>query len=148
MKILGLILVTGLLASGCANFKHSEVVDTDQQGYATGRYASHSEGRTGSVMFGASGAGSAAGISNYGFGFGALALSVETGPPPVTPYYFAKSIAMINYSRNLKSIKYDQLGGIVEYQFYQRPSGGERNSPNPQINQSKLPASFGHKPIE
>ncbi len=148
MKILGLILVIGLLAFGCARatFNHSEMIDTDQQGYAGGRYASNSQGPTGAVTIGASGAGAAGGGAGGG-GFGAVALSLETGPPKVTPYYFAKSIAMINYSRKLKSIKYDETGGIIEYEFERDPSA-QRSSYRPVVGQTSLPSSFGHQPIE
>jgi len=147
MKILGLILVMGLLAFGCAaraTFNHSEMIDTDQQGYAGGRYASNSQGPTGNVMIAGSGLGT--GTAGVG-GFGALAVSLETGPPKVTPYYFAKSIAMINYSRKLKSIKYDETGGIIEYEF-ERDLSAQRTSYRPVAGQTSLPSSFGHQPIE
>lgn len=145
MKILlGLILVVGLLATGCASFNRSEIIDTDQQGYASGRYSANSQGPTGSVTIG--GAGGASG-SFWAGGAGGMAVTVETGPPQATPYYFAKSIAMINYSRKLKAIKYDQMGGIVEYQFDSQPVMA-KSVYQPAAAQKKLPASFGHQPVE
>jgi hypothetical protein len=145
MKILGLILAMGLLASGCATFQHSEFIDTDQlQGYASGRYNSSSSGPSGSFILGGAGGGGSVG---GGAGFGGGAISVTSGPPEVSPYNFARSVAMINYSKKLKSIKYDVTGGIVEYEFDHQPLP-KKTSYQPTIGRSHLPASFGHQPIE
>ena len=144
MKILGLILVMGLLASGCASFQHSEYIDTDQlQGYASGRYNSSSSGPSGTFALGGAGGGIGSG---GGGGFGGGAIAVTSGPPEITPHNFARSVAMINYSKKLKSIKYDETGGIVEYEFDHQPL--PRRSGNPVVGRSNLPASFGHQPIE
>lgn len=143
MKILGLILVLGLLASGCATYHHSEYIDTDQQGLASGKYSNSSSGPSGSFALAGAGGGVGSG-GGGGLGFGAIAVS--SSPPPVTPYNFARSVAMINYSKKLKSIKYDEDGGIVEYEFDNQPL--PRRSSNPIVGRSNLPASFGHQPIE
>ena len=144
MKILGLILAMGLLVSGCATFHHSEYIDTDQlQGYAAGKYNSSSSGPSGSFVLGGAGGG---GSVSGGGGFGGGAISVTSGPPEVSSYNFARSVAMINYSKKLKSIKYDETGGIVEYEFDHQPL--PQRSGNPVVGRSNLPASFGHQPIE
>jgi hypothetical protein len=145
MKILGLILTVGLLVSGCATYQHSEYIDTDQlQGYASGRYNLNSSGASGSFVMGGAGGG---GNLGGGGGFGGGAFSVTSGPPEITPYNFAKSVAMINYSKKLKSIKYDETGGIVEYQF-DHDLLPRKTSYQPTVGRSSLPASFGHQPIE
>lgn len=144
MKIFGLLLVMALLVAGCATFQHSEFITTDSQGYATGRYSSDSQGNTG--MFGIAGAGAGWGVPGTG-GAGGLAAFGQTGPPDVTPIHFAKSIAIINYSKKLKSIKYDEIGGIIDYQFEDQP-GVRTSSRKTSAWRSRLPASFGHQPIE
>ncbi|MFZ5450341.1 MAG: hypothetical protein ACOZF2_00500 [Thermodesulfobacteriota bacterium] len=143
MKIFGLLLVMALLVAGCATFQHSELIATDQQGYATGRYSSDSQGPTGRFGIAGTGAGWGAG----GVGFGGLAAFGKTGPPEITPIHFAKSIAIINYSKKLKSIKYDEIGGIVEYEFEEQPTL-RTSSKKASAMRSSLPASFGHQPIE
>ena len=144
MKIFGLLLVMALLVSGCATFQHSEFVATDAQGYATGRYSSDSQGKTGT--FGIAGGGGGWGVPATG-GAGGLAAFGKTGPPEVTPVNFAKSIAIINYSKKLKSIKYDEIGGIIEYEFEEQPPMRTSSRKAPAM-RSSLPASFGHQPIE
>jgi len=147
MKILGLILVMALLGSGCATFNHSEYIDTDQlPGYAAGKYTLNSAGKTGSVLISGTGAGWG-GSPGMAGGFGGAAIGVETGPPKGNALNFAKSVAMINYSKKLKSIKYDYMGGIVEYEFDHQPLP-RRTSYQPVGGQSNLPASFGHQPVE
>jgi hypothetical protein len=144
MRILGVILVMGLLASGCANFKHSEFIGTDPQGFATGNYSLNSDGPTGSVLV----AGTGAGFGGGGIGgFGGLAVMGETGPPKGNAVNFAKSVAIINYSKKLKSIKYDETGGVIDYEFEQQPLQ-RTSSKQPPAMRSSLPASFGHQPIE
>jgi len=155
MRILGLVLVLGLLGAGCATFQHSETLDVDQQGVILGKYASNSQGRTGNVLLSGTGAGWEAGAgTRFGGGpasgaFGGAALYGETGPPKVSPINFARSIAMINYSKKLKSIKYDEMGGIIEYEFdSQSQPSPKRSSYQPTVGRSNLPSSFGHQPIE
>jgi hypothetical protein len=142
MKFLSLILVILISFAGCATFNHSEIIDTDKlESYASGQYRHDSSGPVGSFALAGSGGGwgtSGAG----GFGFGALA--VTTGPAKSNPYMFARSIATINYSKMLKSIKYDESGGVIEYQFEHKPLSSKGS-----ISQSpSLPPSFGHQPIE
>ena len=53
---------------------------------------------------------------------------------------------MINYSKKLKSIKYDETGRIIEYEFDQRPLS--QNTVYPPA-QSALPQqSFGYQPVQ
>src|SRR5208337_2435999 len=115
MKILVLILMAGLLVAGCANYNHSENIGTDPQGNAVGAYSLSSQGTNGEfALIGGYGYGGS-GDSSGGFGFGFPA--IHTAPPQITAYSFARAIAMINYSNRLKSIKYDEAGGILEYDF-------------------------------
>jgi hypothetical protein len=143
MKILGLILML-LLFAGCATFQHSELIATDQQGFADGKYSLDSQGPTGSVLISGTGAGWGAPVSG---GFGGAAIFGETGPPKGNAVNFARAVAMINYSKKLKSVKYDETGGVIEYEFDQKPLPGR--SSNPAVSsQSKLPSSFGYQPVE
>ena len=144
MKIFGLLLVMAFLVTGCATFQHSEFIATDSNGYATGRYSSDSQGKTGTFALG--GAGGGWGVPATG-GAGGLAGYGTTGPPEVTPIHFAKSIAIINYSKKIKSIKYDEMGGVIDYQFEDQP-GYRTSSRKAPAMRSSLPASFGHQPIE
>ncbi len=144
MKILVVVLATGLLFCGCATYNHSEYIDTDQLGgYASGKYTNNSGGLSGSFALAGSG-GSVSGSGGAGFGVGALV--VNSGPPNVSPYNFARAVAMINYSKQLKSIKYDEVGGIVEYNFEQQPLSKRSSYQAPA--QSSQPSSFGHQPVE
>ena len=146
MKVVSLVLTVALALafSGCATFQRAEVIETDKfGGFASGEYRDNSNGRTVTVAL----AGSGAGWATAGGGFGAFAFSVKTGPPPSGAYQFAKSIAMINYSKKLKSIKYDEMGGIIQYEFEQRPLSRSSSGDLPAA-QSALPKSFGHQPVE
>ncbi|RJR34017.1 MAG: hypothetical protein C4567_16180 [Deltaproteobacteria bacterium] len=155
MKILCLMLVAGLLAAGCATFHHTESIDTDQHGVIYGKYNSDSSGRTGSIFLSGVGAGwETAAASRLVSGnpasgaLGGAAIYAETGPPKVSPVNFARSIAMINYSKKLKSIKYDEFGGIVEYQFDGQAQPTKKGSFHQTYGKSNVPRSFGHQPIE
>ncbi len=141
---MGLLVMLVLLFAGCATYQHSEYIDTDQlDGYASGKYTNNSSGPSGTFVIG--GGGGAGSGGNAGFGVGAL--SVTSGPPPVTPYNFARAVAMINYSKKLKSVKYDETGGIIEYEFDQKPLPRRSEAPAA-ASQSRLPASFGYQPIQ
>jgi hypothetical protein len=125
MKKVSLLLMILLLLAGCARFQNSAVINTDSFAIAGG---------------GGGGSGGGGG----GFGFGGM--SVNTGPPPSEAYSFARSVATINYSTRLKSIKYDEAGGIIEYEFGPGPMSMKSDSSGPKT--SKLPSAFGHQPIE
>jgi hypothetical protein len=139
MKIVGLMVVAAFLLAGCASFHRTEVIETDKlDGYASGNYRDNSGGPTGE--FGLAGGGGATG------GAGALGMVIKTGPPNSGAYQFARAVAMINYSKKLKSIKYDETGRIIEYEFDQRPLS--RNTVYPPA-QSALPQqSFGYQPVQ
>ncbi len=143
MKIVGLMVVAALLLAGCATFQRSEVIETDKlDGYASGNYRDNSGGRTGVFGLAAGGGGGGSATS----GAGGLAMTIRTGPPNSGAYQFARSIAMINYSKKLKSIKYDETGRIIEYEFDQRLLS--RNTAYPPA-QSALPQqSFGYQPVQ
>ncbi len=138
MKIVGLVVVAALLLAGCASFHRAEVIETDKlDGYASGNYRDNSDGPTGELGLAGGGAG--------GGGAGAGSLFIKTGPPPSGAYQFAKAIAMINYSKKLKSIKYDETGRIIEYEFDQRPLS--QNTVYPPA-QSAPNQSFGYQPVQ
>lgn len=139
MKIVGLMVVAALLLAGCATFQRSEVIETDKlDGYASGNYRDNSGGNTGE--FGLAGGGGAAG------GAGALGMSIKTGPPNSGAYQFARAVAMINYSKKLKSIKYDETGRILEYEFDQRPLS--RSTVYPPAQSTAPQQSFGYQPVQ
>jgi hypothetical protein len=145
MKIMTVITLAALMLSGCAQFQRSEVIDTDKLGgYASGEYRDNSSGPAGRMAIGGSGAG----WGGSGAGFGVAWLGVETGPPPSGSYQFAKAIAMINYSKKLKSVKYDEYGGVIDYEFEQDPVSSKKISYLEPATKSKLPSSFGHQPVE
>jgi hypothetical protein len=145
MKILGLILMVVLLLAGCATYQHSEYIDTDQlNGYASGKYSNSSSGPSGTFSIAGGGGGLGSGGNS---GFGAGAMTINSSPPQITPYNFARAVAMINYSKKLKSVKYDEMGGIIEYEFDQTPLPGRSSRPAVS-SQSRLPSSFGYQPVE
>jgi hypothetical protein len=145
MRFLGVVIVIALFCSGCTISHRSEVIDTDKLGgYASGTYDSESQGPSGKVAFGGSGYGA----GGAGAGFGMAWMCVETGPPKSGAYDFARAIAMINYSKKLKSIKYDEFGGVIDYEFEQMPVSSMKTAQQGPGAKPKLPPSFGHQPIE
>ena len=50
----------------------------------------------------------------------------------MAPSDFARAIAMINYSKKLKSIKYDEFGGVIDYEFEQQPLSYVQTTPQVQ----------------
>lgn len=145
MKLLGVVTVIALVCAGCTISHRSEVIDTDKlAGYTSGTYNSSSQGPSGKLTAGGSGFG--AGAASVGMGAGWL--SVETGPPPSGAYEFARAIAMINYSKKLKSIKYDEFGGVIDYEFEAQPISSLKTTPQePQPRQQRR-SSFGHQPVQ
>jgi hypothetical protein len=149
MKLLGVVTVIALVCSGCTVSHRSEVIDTDKlSGYASGTYDAKSDGPSGKLTAGGSAYG--AGASSTGFGGGWI--SIETGPPPSGALDFARAIAMVNYSKKLKSIKYDEFGGVIDYEFDCQPISYLKT---PQVKTSsevptklKRRTSFGHQPVE
>jgi hypothetical protein len=140
--IIGLILVIFFAFSGCAQFQRSSVIDTDQlAGYASGTYKEDCSGTNGSFAI----AGTGAGWGASGGGFGGGVIAVKTAPPKSGAYDFARAIAMINYSKKLKRITYDEYGGVIDYEFDQKPVASMGHEFG---KKSKLPSSFGHQPIE
>ena len=145
VKLLGVVIVIALVCSGCTIAHRSEVIDTDKLGgYASGTYNARSEGPSGKLTAGGSAYG--AGASSTGFGGGWI--SVETGPPPSGALDIARAIAMVNYSKKLKSIKYDEFGGVIDYEFEQMPVSSLKTAQQGPGAKPKLPPSFGHQPIE
>jgi hypothetical protein len=146
MKFLGILILIVVVLSGCASFQRSEVIDTDKLGgFASGTYSDNSSGPSGTLRLVGSGAGWGAG---GGGGLGAAGIGVQTGPPPSGSYNFARSIAMINYSKKLKSIKYDEFGGVIDYEFEQTPLSSVKTTRQDPGTKPKLPSSFGHQPVE
>ncbi len=138
-------MVIALVASGCTISHRSEVIDTDKLGgNASGTYNATSQGPSGRMTVGGSGFG--AGAASLGFGAGWM--SVETGPPKSGAYDFARAIAMINYSKKLKSIKYDEYGGVMDYEFEQQPLSYVKTTPTEPKPTRQRRSSFGHQPVE
>jgi hypothetical protein len=144
MKLLGVVAVIALLSSGCTVSHRSEVIDTDKGGgNASGTYDAKSHGPVGKMTIGGSGYG--AGVNT---GFGMVWGCVETGPPPSGSQDFARAIAMINYSKKLKSIKYDEFGGVIDYEFEQQPLSYMKATPQQPAAKPQRRSSFGHQPVE
>ncbi len=55
---------------------------------------------------------------------------------------------MINYSKKLKSIKYDECGGIIDYEFEQQPVSCLKTTQQAPETKLKRRSSFGHQPVE
>jgi len=145
MKIMAVIVVAALVFPGCARFSRSEAIDTDKlSGYASGTYSDRSSGHTGKVALGGTGYGT----GGAGVGFGAAWICGETGPPKSGAYDFARAIAMINYSKKLKSIKYDEYGGVIDYEFEQQPVSYMKTAPQESGTKPSRRSSFGHQPVE
>jgi len=145
MKLLGVVTVIALVCSGCTMSHRSEVIDTDKLGgYASGTYNARSQGPSGKMTMG--GQDTVGGA--VGAGFGAGWICVETGPPKSGAYDFARAIAMINYSKKLKSIKYDEVGGVIAYEFEPMPASSMRTIQQEPETKRRLPSSFGHQPVE
>jgi len=158
MKKIGwLLLIMALGIWGCVTADNSTIVDTDQQGYASGQYRDVRHGQVADfgIFGGGGGAGAASAARAIGpllsdsksgsGGGGMLGLRVYPAPTQGDPQPFARSIAMINYSKRLSSIKYDETGGIIEYEFNPGPVSmrSERALPK-----APEPSSFGHQPVE
>ena len=145
MRFLGVVIVVALVFSGCATYQRSEVINTDKLGgYAAGEYRDNSTGPSGKMFLGGSGFGA----GGSGTGFGVAWIGVESGPPKSGAYDFARAIALINYSKKLKSIKYDEYGGVLDAEFDQLPVSSMRTSRQDLGTKPKIPPSFGHQPIE
>ena len=138
MKKLMPFLLLAAALSGCLSVDHTTVIDTNQEGYATGQYRDVRSGKICDMAawgLGGGGASSAASAallipsafsntssSHSGSGGGGAA-GFRISPPPTqgNPMPFARAVATINYSRRLANIRYDEQGDIVEYQFSDRP---------------------------
>jgi hypothetical protein len=147
-----LILARGVW--GCVSVDHTTLVDADQSGYASGQYRDVRHGTVANFGIFGAGAGAAAADSasaalsltaaaltggaksaaSSGGGGGMLGLRVYPAPSQGDPMPFARSIAMINYSKKLTRVSYDDCG-LVSYEF------GEPN-------RRPLPSSFGHQPVQ
>ena len=151
-KIGSVILIMALGVWGCVSVDHSTVVDTDTSGYASGQFRDVRHGTLANFGIFGGGAGAAAASAatgtilsatsisgpnssaNSGGGGGMLGLRVYPAPTQGDPMPFARSIALINYSKMLKKITYDDCG-LVSYEF--RDIG-----PGPH------PSAFGHQPVQ
>jgi hypothetical protein len=145
MRIMAVIVVAALVFPACARFHRNEAISTDNTGaYAAGTYSDRSSGHSGKVAIGGSGYGA----GGPGVGFGAGWICGETGPPPSGANDFARAIAMINYSKKLKSIKYDEFGGVIDYEFEQQPLSYVKTTPQAPAAKPQRRSSFGHQPVE
>jgi hypothetical protein len=140
MKKLCLLAVVGLFFLGCATFQHSEFIDADHLG-ATGKYHHETQGPVGTFFL----AGVGAGVSGSAGGGGAGAISVTTGFTAPDPRNFARSVSMINYSKKLKSVKYDEISGVRSYEFEDPHAVATKE---PSLSTQEYPPSFGRQPIQ
>jgi hypothetical protein len=141
MKIACTLFFFLFFMTGCAsnnNIYHSEVIDTDAQGMATGQYRDVRTGYFDSVYFGAFGGGWGLG---GGGGLGGFAVAVQPPPTQGNPLEFARSVAMINYSKKLKSVRYDESGDIIDYEFEGQPRPC-KSAPQ------RLPDTFGRQTVK
>ncbi|MGB7912145.1 MAG: hypothetical protein WCF59_07955 [Desulfobaccales bacterium] len=158
MKKIGwLLLIMALGVWGCVTADNTTLIDTDQQGYASGQYRDTHRGQVADfgIYGGGGGAGAAAASRAIGpllsntnsgsVGGGMAGLKVNPAPTQGDPLPFARSIAMINYSKRLSSIKYDETGGIIEYEFNPGPMSMRSAYAPPKAQE---PSAFGHQPIE
>jgi len=136
-KLIPFLLLAAAL-SGCVSVDHTTVIDTNQEGYATGQYRDVRSGKICDLAVwglgggGASSAASAAfaiplaltsAANSHSGGGGGGAAGFRISPPPTqgNPMPFAKAVATINYSRRLANIRYDEQGDVVEYKFSDGP---------------------------
>lgn len=164
MKKLILIAIGLALCSGCVTVDNATVIDTTPIGDASGQYRDVRHGEVGN--FGIFGTGAGAGAadsvglaltaaslvgnsgSSSGGGGGMLGLRVYPAPSQGDPMPFARSIAMINYSKKLKSIKYDEFGGVIDYEFEAQPISYLKTTPQQPTTRQQRRSSFGHQPVE
>ncbi len=149
MKVCGIALFI-LLCAGCAatsQVDHSVYIDTDAQGFAVGQYRDVRSGnfcRTGVLLSG--GGGGWGNMGGGGLGIGGLAFTIDPPPSESNPLNFARAIAMINYSRKLKSLKYDETGDLLDYEFDCPPDASRRG--RTPLSQPALPKSFGRQGVK
>jgi hypothetical protein len=170
VKKLILIAIGLALCAGCVAVDHATVIDTTKIGDASGQYRDARHGTVSNFGIFGSGAGvggaDAAGLvlnasglagnsgSSSSGGGGMLGLRVYPAPTQGDPLPFARSIAMINYSKKLKSIKYDEFGGVMDYEFESQPVSYVQTTPQVQTTSQapttklKRRSSFGHQPVE
>ncbi len=164
------ILVLGVW--GCVSVDNSTLIDTDKDGFATGQYRDVRSGSVADVGLYGGGAGAAAASSgaslissvantagssvaggaknsaSSGGGGGMFGLRVKPAPTQGDPVPFAKSVAMINYSKRLQAIKYDETGGVIEYSFGSGFASRRSDYSAPAPKASKAPSYFGYQPVE
>lgn len=140
MLVIGLILLAGFSFSGCATVDHSVRIDTDSStdGNAIGQYSDNRYGQMGGWGFWLLGGYS--GDNNPSWPWQAKQGDSD-------PVRFARAVAILNYSKRLKNITYNEAGEVVGYEFGNKPSGGKSGSKSIQ-SQPNLPPSFGHQPIQ
>lgn len=140
MLVIGLILLSGFSFSGCATVDHSVRIDTDSStnGNVVGQYTDNRSGQMGGWgfwLFGGYG-----GDTNPSWPW-----HVKQGDSD--PVRFARAVAMLNYSKRLKNITYNEAGEVVSYEFDTKTSAGKSGEKSIQ-RQPSLPPSFGHQPIQ
>ncbi len=144
MKKLGYLVLVLSMILGCSSLgtiQHSESIDTDSQG-AVGQYRDVRSGNFHDVFvgFGASGWGGAG-----AGGLGGLVVGIQAPPTQGNSMDFARSVAMINYSKKLKSVRYDEGGDIIEYDFDGKPAAPGAYRPT---EVKPLPKAFGRQSLK
>ncbi|OPX19055.1 MAG: hypothetical protein BZ151_11285 [Desulfobacca sp. 4484_104] len=146
MYKLNLLLVLAFIIVGCTHYQHSEAIDVDHLG-ATGSYQDHRSGYLHRFAFaaGGGGIGGEGRIGHAGWGMGGFGFAVESTQDQSDPTAFANAIAKINYSKKLKSVKYDEVTGVSSYEFADPVTGSSTKRTS---SQTTYPSAFGYQPIE
>jgi uncharacterized protein YceK len=138
MKKICMLFVIALLFSGCASFQHAESIDVDHYG-ATGHYTDSRSGKLYMATLSAAGGGGGQNVGVGGFLFGMVSNQSQSDPRN-----FAKAVAMMDMSKKIKYVKYDEETGTREYEFVHPLAGLERKPSK----SSNLPPSFGREPVQ
>jgi hypothetical protein len=169
MQKIALFLSILIGLTGCVSLDNAMVIDApqDELASASGQFRDARSGLIYNLSGWGTGAGASAassalsgilsltGIGSAGLsgssasgsgGLGAMGFKISPPPTQGDPLPFARAIATINYSKKLKSITYDQFGGVIDYEFAQAPVAQSRRSDLGTV--PKLPSAFGYQPVE
>ncbi|MDD3581822.1 MAG: hypothetical protein PHW74_12480 [Desulfobacca sp.] len=147
MPKLSLLLVLAfIIGGGCTHYHHTEAIDVDHLG-ATGSYQDQRSGYLHRFAFaaGGGGIGGEGRIGHAGWGMGGFGFAVESTQDQSDPTAFANAIAKINYSKKLRSVKYDEVTGVSSYEFADPVTA---SSKKPASTQPPYPSAFGYQPVE
>lgn len=140
MKKLCLLCFLALSLVSCAHFNHSESIDVDHAG-ATGKYQDSRAGCLYRFGFFAAGGGG----GGDGLGLGGIGWWIDSSQAESDPTAFANAIAKINYSKKLKSVKYDEVSGVRSYEFADPATKSSKSSVSLR---ETFPPSYGQQPVD